>query len=89
MITARGSDIVQDEMGYLWADGDTVPQYALPQDHRDEPGAVVCWTESGIGVWVHPKSLKYLRSMSRLDMEPDRWVPVAVVLRELPTFVKA
>jgi hypothetical protein len=39
-----------------------------------------------LGLWVHPKSLQDLMSISRLD-EPDRWIPVAVVLSDLPDFV--
>jgi hypothetical protein len=80
--------IAQDEMGYLWADGDAVPQFRLPDQSWDAPGAVVCWTAQGIGVWVHPKSLSWIGSISQLDMEQDRWVPVAVALAELPPFVK-
>jgi len=36
---------------------------------------------------VHPKSLPYLRDISRLD-DPDRWVPVATVLPNLPASTK-
>ena len=37
-------------------------------------------------MWVHPKSLAYLRDISRLD-DVDRWIPVATVLPNLPGFV--
>ncbi len=78
--------VAQDELGFLWADGNAVPKYRLPKDSDVLPGALVCWTERGLGVWVHPKSLPHLRNISRLD-DPDRWVPVAVVLPNLPDFV--
>lgn len=81
--------IAQDELGYLWADGAVIPEFRLPVDNHDSPGAVVCWTEHGLGVWIHAKSLKDLPIVSRLDMEPDRWVPIAVALHEPPAFVKA
>ncbi len=80
--------IAQDELGYLWANGDTVPRFGFPNDNWANPGAIVCWTPDGLGVWVHPKSLRYIASISRLDMEQDKWVPVAVALQELPPFVK-
>lgn len=83
------SGIAQDEIGYLWADGDFVPRFALADNVIADPGAVLCWTESGLGVWVHPKSLASLPSMSRLDMGTERWVPIATVLRELPDFVRS
>ena len=75
--------VAQDEVGCLWVDGDAVPQYRLPDDSDTCPGALVCWTEHGLGLWVHPQSLGFLRSISRLD-EPDRWVPVMVVLPDPP-----
>lgn len=65
-----------------------MPRFKLPEDNYN-PGGVACWTEQGLGVWVHPMSLRNLRSISRLDMEQDKWVPVAVALAELPAFVTA
>ena len=56
-----------------------VPQYRQPEESNASPGALVCCTVHGLGLWVHPKSLRFLRSISRLD-DPDRWVPVMVVL---------
>ena len=81
--------VAQDELGFLWIDGDAVPCFKLPDDSNANPGGVAFWTERGVGVWIHPSSLRYLRSISRLDMEPDRWLPVAVALAELPAFVTA
>ena len=80
--------VAQDELGYLWADGAHVPRYRHPQDSDGSPGGVVCWTERGLGLWVHPKSMQYLRDISRLD-DPDRWIPVATVLPDLPDSVTA
>jgi len=75
--------VAQDEVGCLWVDGNAVPQYRQPEESNASPGALVCWTAAGLGLWVHPKSLRFLRSISRLD-EPDRWVPVMSVLPESP-----
>jgi hypothetical protein len=82
-----GSMVVQDELGYLWADGQATPGFKLPDEKYANPGGVVFWTEKGLGLWIHPKTYQHLGEMSRLDMEPDRWVPIAVVYRELPEFV--
>jgi hypothetical protein len=80
--------LAQDELGFLWANGDIVPKFRLPNDHDlGSPGAVVCWTPEGLGLWVHPKSLAHLPSISRLDMDQDRWIPVAVALSELPPHI--
>lgn len=78
-----------DELGYLWANGDAIPVFKLPNEGVVNPGAIVCWMADGLGLWVHPKSLRYLPSISRLDMKPDEWVPVAVALSELPPHVKS
>ena len=91
-VTDIGKDsytIAQDELGYLWANGNTVPRFNLPNEDWANPGAIVCWTPDGLGVWVHPKSLRCIASISRLDMEQDKWVPIAVALSGLPPFVKA
>lgn len=81
--------LAQDELGYLWIDGSAVPGFRQLDESKQSPGAIACWTEQGLGIWVHPKSLAYLGSVSRLDMDDDRWMPVAVALNELPPFVKA
>jgi hypothetical protein len=84
--------IAQDEMGYLWADGTAIPRFQLPPKSDNNPGAILCWTECGLGVWVHPKSLRSIGDINistLLDSEPDRWVPIAVALHELPAFIKA
>ena len=78
--------VAQDELGFLWADGNVAPKYRLPTDTDAMPGALVCWTERGLGLWVPSRFMQYLRDISRLD-EPDRWVPVATVLPNLPDFV--
>ena len=75
--------VAQDELGFLWADGNVAPKYRLPKNSDETPGALIYWTERGLGLWVHPKSLAYLRDISRLD-EPDRWMPVATVLPNRP-----
>lgn len=82
-------NLAQDDLGYLWVNGDTVPRFTVPDDSWEDPGAVVFWTETGVGLWVHPKSLRHLHSISRLDMKPDQWLPVNEVAREMPPFVKA
>lgn len=76
--------IVQDELGYLWADGDAIPKFCSLDSDSDGPGAILCRTEQGLGVYVHPKSLRYIGNISKLDMEPDRWIPIATVLAEMP-----
>lgn len=58
--------VVQDEMGYLWADGSAVPQFRMCKETDMNPGALVCWTDNGLGLWVHPKSLRFVGSSSRL-----------------------
>ena len=78
--------VAQDELGYLWVNGNTVPRFRTPNDiHR---GALVFHVEVGIGLWVHPQSLKYLPSVSRLDMPTGEWLPVNAVAPELPSFIK-
>lgn len=79
--------LVQDDLGYLWVNGDVVPRFQTPNDGIANPGALVFWTESGIGLWVHPKSLRYLPSISRLDMKPDEYLPVNEVAHEPPKFI--
>lgn len=88
-VHSRPMALAIDELGYLWANGDVVPTFQLPPEADTNPGAVVCWTADGLGVWVHPKSLRYLPSISRLDMKPDEWMPVAVALADLPSHVKS
>ena len=89
-VSPQGTDLAVaiDELGYLWANGDAIPRFRLPVGAEASPGAVVCWTPTGLGLWVHPRSLGDLPSVSRLDMKPDEWVPVAVALAELPSHVK-
>lgn len=81
--------VAVDELGYLWANGDVEPKFKLPNEFDGNPGALLCWTPSGLGLWVHPLSMKYLPGISRLDMRTDQWVPVAVALTEWPPHIKA
>jgi hypothetical protein len=81
--------IVQDDLGYLWADGDAIPAFRVLDGDDDGPGAILAWTEQGLGVHVHPKSLRYIGNISKLDMEPDRWIPIATVLTEPPKEAQA
>jgi hypothetical protein len=80
--------VAQDELGYLWVNGARVPQYRTPREENRDPGALVFWTEVGIGLWVHPRSLKFLHSVSRLDMDSDEWLPVNEAAAEWPSFIK-
>jgi hypothetical protein len=73
-----------DDLGYLWVNGDTVPRFRAPNEADANPGALLAWTPDGIGLWVHPKSMSSLASVSRLDMIPGEWLPVARVLAEMP-----
>ena len=80
--------LVIDELGFLWANGDVPPVFDLPNGEHSSPGAVTCWTPEGLGVWVHPKSMKFLPQISRLDMQSDQWIPIAVALAEMPAAAK-
>lgn len=80
--------IVQDDLGYLWADGSAIPRFQALNDDNQSPGAIVFWAEGGLGVYVHRKSQPYIGNLSTLDMEPDRWIPIVVAAAELPSFVK-
>jgi len=80
--------VAQDQLGYLWVDGNVAPKYRLTTDAGSMPGALVCWTDRGLGLWVPSRFMQYLRDISRLD-DPDRWVPVAAVLPNLPDFITA
>ncbi|MDG4795217.1 hypothetical protein [Micromonospora sp. WMMD1082] len=76
-----------DEVGRLWANGDTAPKFALIDNLNPNPGAIVFWTERGLGVYVHPKSYRSLGCLNSWDMVPDTWVPIVLVATELPAFV--
>lgn len=80
--------VAVDELGYLWVNGDACPRFMLPQESDANPGAIVFWTPDGIGLWVHPKSLRHMPSISRLDMRADQWLKVAVVVAELPEHIR-
>ena len=79
--------VAQDELGYLWADGNYVPQFRLPCDTYVQSGAVLCWIPHGLGAWIHSNSFCMLASVSRLDMIPERWVPITEALAELPEHI--
>jgi len=87
MRVGAAASIAQDEMGYLWINGDVTPQFDIPNETNANPGALVFWTQSGIGLWVHPNSLRFLPSISRLDMQPDQWLPVNEVSANWPEFI--
>jgi hypothetical protein len=86
----NGGAVGYDETGKRWANAQAVPRYALPDEGWASPGAIVAWTEQGLGVFIHPQSLRYLPQLT-LDQrmaQPDTWIPVAMVLAELPHHVK-
>lgn len=85
-IHSKPMAVAIDELGYLWANGDVAPKFQLPREADANPGAMVLWTPEGLGLWVHPNSLRYLPSISRLDMRPDEWLPVATVVDKLPPY---
>lgn len=77
--------VVQDELGRLWLNGDYVPQFRHVEHSADvNPGAVAFWTETGVGLYVHPKSYPYLASVNSYDMAPDQWMPIVSVVSEPP-----
>lgn len=83
----RPMPVAVDELGYLWVNGDVTPRYQLPDDTNQNPGAVVFHTPDGIGLWIHPKSYRHLPTMSRLDHQPDEWLPVAEISKSLPEWL--
>lgn len=83
-----GMKVAQDELGYLWVSGEAIPRFTTPIEGNANPGALVFWTQSGIGLWIHPKSLRCLPSISRLDMKPDEWLPVNEVSKDWPAFIE-
>lgn len=87
MVRVHPTTIATDELRYLWANGDTDPRYDIPNDLHANPGAILYWTESGLGLWIHPNSLSCLRSISQPDMTPDQWLPIAQVASQRPPFV--
>lgn len=84
-------NVVADELGFLWVRGETAPAYRLPNETHENPGAIVFNSPNGIGLYIHPKSYRWLRSVSRLDLQdkPDVvYLPVNDVVNELPPHVK-
>lgn len=78
-----------DELGHLWANGDVIPAFKLPNESNANPGALLSWDPAGLALWVHPRSLQWLPNISRLDMQADQWLPIAVALAEPPPQAKA
>lgn len=80
--------LVSDELGYLWINGNNTLAYRLPNETHYSPGAIAFWTPNGIGLWIHPKSLRALATVSRLDLQSDahdgKWIPVNEVTNLLP-----
>jgi len=69
-----------DELGALWVDGDATPRYKRLDQACASPGAIVYWTEHGLGLYIHPKSYSCLPDRSRLDNTPSQsWLPVMTV----------
>lgn len=84
--------LAQDELGYLWTQAGAVPTFQLPDDANPNPGAMVFHVDGGIGLWVHPRSYKWLATISRTEMQtgpdgPDSWIPIAEISDKLPSFV--
>lgn len=76
-----------DELGFLWVNGESTPSCQAVRAEHPSPGSIVYWTPQGIGLWIHPRSLRMLDSVSRLDLQADkgdRWLPVAEVGKEMP-----
>ena len=84
---ARPIAVAVDELGYLWVSAATAPKYRLPNDQDQNPGGVVFHAPDGIGLWVHPKSYPHLPTTSRLDHQPDEWLPVVEVSKTLPEWI--
>ncbi|MEV0297090.1 hypothetical protein [Nocardia sp. NPDC050710] len=82
--------LATDELGHLWVNGDVAPKFMLPSEEISNPGAIIFAAQSGIGLYLHPKSYRFLRSVSRLDLQkqPGQWLPVNEVATDLPDFVK-
>ncbi|SLH39246.1 hypothetical protein [Mycobacteroides abscessus] len=80
--------VVHDELGHLWANGDVVPEFKVPNESNYSPGAIVYCAPTGLGLWIHPKSLRALPSASRLDLQEDDlidiWLPVNEVTETMP-----
>lgn len=76
--------IAQDELGRLWINGDFVPKFKQPTPTDASPGAIAFWAETGIGVYIHPQSYRYLASINSYDMAPDQWMPIVSVASEPP-----
>ena len=83
--------VCYDDQGRLWVNGDEKPSFQAPAENSGSPGAIVFWVEiegePGIGLWIHPKSLKHLKPLDKADAD-IQWLPVNKVAREMPPFVK-
>lgn len=76
--------VSQDYDGYLWVNGNVVPKFQLPPETYGNPGAIVFWVDSGMGLWVHPKSLRKIGEIGKVDTTSDEWIPVNHVAKEMP-----
>lgn len=75
-----GAALVQDDLGHLWIDGNrTCGAQARLAGVPVRHGIIAFFTDGGVGVYVYPESHSGIGHISRLDMDPDRWVPVAYV----------
>lgn len=79
--------VAVDELGYLWVSAAVAPKYRLPNETDATPGAIVFHTPDGVGLYIHPKSYSSLPSTSRLDRQPDEWLPVAEIAKALPEWI--
>lgn len=84
----HGIPMGQDEHANLWVNGNVIPEFATPDESLANPGALVFWTETGIGLWVHPKSLNRVPSISHHETNLDEWLPVNEVVWQWPSFIK-
>lgn len=89
LVAFDSGGVAFDELGFLWIRAAIVPRYRLPNPAETNPGGIVFWTEDGIGLYIHPRSYQALGTTSRLDHQPDEWLPVTVVVPDLPAWIAA
>jgi hypothetical protein len=80
----NGFSIVQDDDGYLWADGNATP---LPV--KKVPWAtqvLLAWSDVGLTLYAPPESYQYLKRITG-ELDRAKWIPVARVMKEPPTFL--
>lgn len=79
--------IVQDDGGYLWADGDVCPRPMVDQVGTAHQ-ALLMWTEQGLAVFIPVGGYGNIVSKSLLGAEPERWIPIRTHLNVIPEHVK-